>query len=697
MAQEIEIELEDYYDLSIANQLSLSPDGERVAFIVSEFDGEEDERLNSLFVAPTDGSEQPYRLTRVSNASSPKWSPDGEKLGFIAQRDEDVELKVGSKPSEETEDDESEEGEDKEGKNGKNGEEEPKSQVWVFDLKRGGDARQVTDFDEGAREFDWSPDSKRIAVSARDPTEEQKEYLESRRDDGPIVVERLQHKFDGAGWLDDVKTYLFVVDLETREKTRLDDAYGGGIFEARRGLQPAWGPNDRIAFLSNRTENPDDSYVMDVYTITPEGNDLEKVTNSDVSASSMRWSPSGDKIAFVGRDPENWHIPTQVYVAFSDDWSYESVSESLDRTVSWGGAPRWLDNSTLLSSIGDGGRTRLVRLYSDGSEPERVFDDQGDYRGVSSFDAEGEEVAMIITQPNSHDVYSMGLEDLENGAELTRITNLNHEITEGYDIGCERVTFENSDGDEVESIVYYPPDFSPNKPEPHPVIASIHGGPMAYDEPSFDFKNLYWTNEGYVVIRVNYRGSTSYGRDFSEVIRGDWGPREVDDIKSGIEHLIDKGWVNDERVFITGFSQGGVNTAYFVTMTDMATAAAAEHGVYDYRSSFGTDDSHRWWENDFGLPWENPEVYDKASSITDVGEIDTPLLVTAGENDWRCPPTQAEQLYVSVKKQGVPSKLIVYPNENHSVTKPKRGVHRLRNLTEWFKEHDPAIEDEDEN
>src|SRR6056297_1590876 len=287
--------LDDFYDLSFVTDLAVSPGGERVAFVADEFDREDDERRSSLFVAPTDGSRDPHRLTRASDASAPSWSPDGSKLAFTAARETDAEIAVTRGESDEKTEDPEAEATDAD---------EPKAQIWAFDLERGGDARQLTDFEEGARGFDWGPQGDRLVVAARDPTDDQREYLESRRDeDGPIETERLQHKFDGQGWLDDVTTYLFVVDCETREATRLDDAYGGGAREPATGLSPAWSPggvpasgaigdssessdssdDGRIAFLSNRTERPDDNYVMDLYTIAPDGDDLRKVTDSDLT------------------------------------------------------------------------------------------------------------------------------------------------------------------------------------------------------------------------------------------------------------------------------------------------------------------------------------------------------------------------------------------------------------------------------
>ena len=201
------------YDLTRPTEVAVSPNGDRVAFAASEADTDEDVNHQSVFVAPADGSHDPHRLTRASGAGTIEWSPDGSKLGVVMARDDDLAMKVGRDDEDEAEEDtndaEEENGDDEAGT--ANGSDEPKPQVWVYDLERGGDARQVTERDEGVRDFDWGPDGEQVIVSARDPTDEEQEYLDQRRDDGPIETERLQHKYDGAGWLDTVTTYLFEI------------------------------------------------------------------------------------------------------------------------------------------------------------------------------------------------------------------------------------------------------------------------------------------------------------------------------------------------------------------------------------------------------------------------------------------------------------------------------------------------------
>jgi len=588
--------LGDYYALKFPGQPAVSPDGSRVAFAVQGYRKKENDRCQNLWLTSTDGSGCPHRLTRGQTSdTAPAWSPDGRYLAFLSTRPHELEIaallaaekeKEGKKAAggDAGQEDAGEGGGDGAGESGGQSggggggddgadDDKPRPQIWVLDMELGGEPRQLTWREEGVESFDWSPDGRALVFASRDPTKEQKEYLKSIRgkgktkDRGPLVIDRVQHKFDPLGYLDSVRTHLFTVGFEDRRVSRLTD---GPCDEN----SPRWSPHgDWIVFVSNRTGDPDSNLRHDLWLIRPDGSETRRLTFGDVDAAGPRWSPDGRRVAFSSsKEPENGYVlrhlmcvevsraepvadltrcvgdgwsdiggvvpddpgddpveNARVYPAAERSTPVRILTEGLDRPVLYE-PPVWVGSGEMIALAGDRGQTRLV-MASLANGSLFVFPAVDRMCTLTAAHASGGTVVVGLERPQEGPaLFALpvaGLDTLPpvDGRALC-LTSFNDELfarraTAVY----ERILFENSDGDKVEALVAFPPGLDPASARRLPVLVNIHGGPMWYDSPGFEFDVQYWAGRGYLVLMVNYRGSISYGEEFCRVIRGGWGPR----------------------------------------------------------------------------------------------------------------------------------------------------------------------------
>ena len=703
------LRLSDLYRLVRMTELRLSPDGRLAAFAAQAARRSKDDYAQALYVVPADGSEAPHLLSRCATVERClRFSPDGRYLAVLSTRPDELEVAEAAYK----------------GEDAAKEDEEPKAQVWVYDLVRGGEPRQVTSLPEGVDAFSWSPDGRQMALAARVPTERQTRYLKDvRKKKGPIVTHRAQHKYDGIGYLDDVRTHLFVVGLETREARQVTD----GPCDEK---SPVWSPDGGlILFTSNRTGDADNNARDDLWLVRPDGSDMRRLTQGDLQASGAVFSPDGEEVAFVGVfGPENTVLLSHlITVRVADATPVKDLAAEIGKGFEgpFGIVPDEVQGDPVVNArrypkairasavrhwqvvedrpvhqvfftgrdeihaiVGDRGQNRLMRVLRTGEVKAVAPDDRMLALDLADV-AGGRAVAVLSRDSAPQEVYRLD-------PQPARLSSFNVKLAERTLATYRWVQFPGWQGEEVEALVTLPPGFRPGV-DKAPMLALIHGGPQAFDTPTFDFDNQYFASRGYIVLSPNYHWSTSYVEDFCAAIRGRWGEIEHFDLMAAVDHVVNLGWADPEHLYCTGFSYGGIMTNWALGHTDRFRAAVSEHGLYNYSSCYGEDDCHLWWQDDLGVPWQNPAAYYASSPASGIANMHTPVLITAGELDWRCPLSQAEQFYLALKKRGVPTELVIYQGEHHTVSRPKRAVDRLRRMVSWLGAYGgPALNDESE-
>ncbi|PYT02422.1 MAG: peptidase [Acidobacteria bacterium] len=551
------------------------------------------------------------------------------------------------------------------------GEPQPRNQVWVLSLD-GGEARRVTNLKNGVGTFDWSPDSKRMVLTSRTgPSDKRAPSSDVRH------YKHLSYKFNDTGWFDDKRSHIWVVDVSEGYATQI--TFG----EDWNDSDPQWAPDgSRIAFVSDRTRHAfDESRNTDVFVIDSTGGPTRKISDHDEEDSSPRWSPDGRQIAFTGRIHEGDH--PKIFLANASGGSpSRNVSPALDLIPS---NLQWAEEGrALYFETGVRGEQHLFRVDAkDG----RVMQVTRGARAVRSVDIAERGQRIVYAANDFKHLDDIYVARLDGGGER-KLTSLNERLWSRLQLAdVERMTYKGADGWDVDGFMVKPLGWQEGKK--YPLILSVHGGPAGQYGVDWFHEFQVYAAKGWAVFYCNPRGSTGYGQKFERGIEGEWGGKDYTDIMNGVEAALAKyPWVDRERLGVTGGSYGGFMTNWIVGHTNIFKAAVTLRSLSDFISDEGTRDGAYGHREDFGGDlFEKFEMYWDRSPLKYARNVKTPILILHSDNDYRVPLEQGEQWFRALQHFGVPSEFVIFPRENHNLTRtgePKHLVESLNWQLYWF-------------
>lgn len=646
--------LEDLFAMEWASDPRISPDGAQVVYVRNFADRQHDRWRSNLWLVDADGEHHRPLTQGAHRDLSPRWSPDGTRVAFVRA--------------------------------GEGG-----AQLYVRWIESGVEAR-LSQLPAAPSGIAWSPDGKRLAFNmlVEKPDEPMADL--PRKPDGADwaqparVIEQVHYRQDGAGYLKPGFNQLFVIAADGGAPRQLTEG------EYHFNGTPAWTPDgESLIFAANLEDDANLEPVRShLHALEIDSGEIKRLTEGEVSHSAPVVSPDGRRIAFTGFDDErmSYHMP-RLYVLDRQSGEYEELLADLDRPIE---QPRWDRRSRgLFFRYTDQGVTRLAYTTLAGDRRDLAENIGGvsnsrPYRSGSFSVSENGTYAFPVTDVTFPAEVAVGR---DGGAE--RITDINGVLFEGRKlVDAEEIRVESRhDGLPIQAWLMKPPDFDPEKR--YPMVLEIHGGPFADYGPRFASEMQLFAAAGYVVLYVNPRGSTSYGEQFAQWIHHDYPGNDHDDLMTAVDAVAAREYVDDDRLYITGGSGGGVLTAWAIGMTERFAAAVVSKPVINWYSFALTADMYplftRYWFP--GMPWDETEHYMARSPISLVGNVTTPTMVLTGEEDYRTPMPESEQYYQALQLQEVPSALVRIPDSSHSLAnRPTQLMSKVAHIIAWFERHD---------
>jgi dipeptidyl aminopeptidase/acylaminoacyl peptidase len=645
-AERTPLAYDDVFMLEWVSDPQPDPRGEQVVFVRHWMDRQADRARSSLWRINSDGSGLEPLTGRDSNAAMPRWSPDGKQIAYLAG-----------------------------------------GELRMHWLDTGRDSR-IAELPESPGALAWSPDGRWLALTMFTPEASAPPVtLPGKPADAdwaepPIWIDEPRYRADGRGYLRAGSRHVYLLPAEGGSPIQLTK----GSFD-HGGI--AWHPDGQSLLVhANRDEEafrfPRKS---NIYSVDIESGAIEAVTEGDDPKFQPRISPNGKRLAWVGFTNQSLsHQGNQLYVANMDGSDVVELTADLDRSIS---RIEWDGNASLLIQYEHHGRTLLARQSLNGRR--EVLSDElgGEYFSRPYAAGQFAVAGGLVAHTHASTQRPSELAVIRDKASVP-LTAFNRDVLAQREIGrVESFWYQSTvDGRDLQGWVMYPPGFDPD--QQWPMILEIHGGPFATYGDFFAMELQLMAAQGYVVVYLNPRGSTSYGQDFANLIHHDYPGHDYDDLMDGVDAVIERGFIDEQALFITGGSGGGVLTTWAISHTDRFAAAAAVNPVINWYSFVLSSDGYftysKYWFP--GPPWEHAEHYLARSPIHRVGEVNTPTLLLTGEQDWRTPISETEQYFQALQLRGVDSAMVRVPGASHALhRRPSQFMAKPAYLIHWFERY----------
>ena len=633
----------------------ISPDGQWVAYAVSTPDMEANRGVSNIWAVRTAGGDA-VQLTSGGHDSSPVWSPDGKTLAFISSRDGN-------------------------------------SQIYLLPMD-GGEAREITHISTGVDIVKFSPDGKTLAFTSSVYPDCKDDACNSARDEEKGKSKVKAHVYEQllyrhwTHWSEGKRGHLFVMPVDASAAPR--DLTQGANYDVppdERGSADDinFSPDGKeLCFTAVTDKMEATSTNGDLFLVPVAGGEPKRITNNPGFDGAPTYSPDGRWIAYhaqltAGYESDRWRIMLYDRQA----GKATSLTDNFDRSAAeliWSA-----DSKTIIFTAENETLTPIYTVAAQaGAAPKKLIADS--FNANISLSADGKTLAFgrtSLTTPT--EVFAANAD----GSNVRQLSHANDAALATLQLSApETFWFDATDGTKIQAMLVRPPDFDATKK--YPVLVLLHGGPetMWSNAWSYRWNPQVFSSFGYVTLMINRRGSTGYGQKFTDEIAGDWGGKAYGDVMTGVDYTLKKyPFADGSRMAAAGGSYGGYLADWIDTHSGRFKAIISHAGVYDLTSMYATEEL---WFNEHdtpGTPWGNPEGYKKWSPVTysgELGKFKTPTLVIAGEQDFRVPYTQSLEFYSALQRQGVPSKLVVFPDEGHWVLKPQNAQFWFKTFQDWL-------------